>query len=289
MKKIVSVIIGVFLLGGGAAHSAPLVAVNFSGTTYTSAASVNMNGFTAPSGVAYSETTTRNPAASYNTALPSAIFYGGVKTAAAGGISGYRVNNQSATFPNSDFLFAFAGGASFTTTDTISMLTVWNQASFLNGLSTSTISLDSSTALSASFLSGLSNTNATIRLVLEIGSAYYVSSVASSMAGTVVKTFSIDPTTLSWFNYDPLSDISVVGSSVTGLSLSGIQAVGFLGTGGIVAATTNSPRFQIGAFQITAVPEPSTVALVFGSGLILAGFFWKKRRTSLSVWRESIR
>lgn len=107
--------------------------------------------------------------------------------------------------------------------------------------------------------------------------SYFVSEVLGTVTGSGVTTISLDdPTTLSWSNYDPFTDVSVIGSSITLGSLDGLTGIGILANG---TSTISSPNIQLYSIVLNAVPEPSTGLLLgLGSGWLLL----RRRRASVA-------
>ncbi len=103
------------------------------------------------------------------------------------------------------------------------------------------------------------------RLVIRSGSNYYIS--GDIITGTGSKMFT--PTTVEWFNYDPINDATTIGSATTVVSngqISDITAVGVFS-----ANPSGSEAFRFDRFQVTGaiIPEPTSLALLALGGLLM--------------------
>lgn len=147
----------------------------------------------------------------------------------------------------------------------VGFLLLWQQADFLNGLNTGTVGLDSTSAISLNIFTYASQTADSGRLVLRLGSDYYISNRIYTGTGT---TTTSDPTALTYYAYDPINAMNVNSpttpvSIVSGGLISGVTEVGFYFES---SATANAVRIQDIEINMVAVPEPSAYALL-GLGL----------------------
>jgi len=134
---------------------------------------------------------------------------------------------------------------------------VWNQADFLAG-STETVSLGAGSSMSFAF-SWFTTYNSEIRTVVKQGGAYYVSEWwTGGISG------SMDPTDLGWAE---LNTADFSWGAYAPLTLDDVEGVGLY-----YSADTQSVLDQTAArlvdFQVDAVPEPATMALL-GLGALL--------------------
>lgn len=205
-----------------------------------------------------------SPGASYSGT--SSTFYGAIA------ITGSRtrqtlIQNQS-TADRIQLKFTDGG------TGTGAALVLWKQEDFLGGLDTGNVGFNSTDTISidlatyAQFQPG--------RLVIQQGSSYYVSqSVFSSTAATIT----VNPTSLQWFNYDPTgwnatnsSTLSTIGSAATPVSggvLSGVTEIGFLFSSN--DSSSNAVRISNFEVNMSAIPEPTSAALLAGGLVALCG------------------
>jgi hypothetical protein len=106
--------------------------------------------------------------------------------------------------------------------------------------------------------------------VIRIGSSYYVSGTGTSVGSSyVVQSLALS----NWSTYDPATSISTIGIAASLNPTDQVDAVGFLLFRTVTdASPTGDVRYGVGQFTATAVPEPSTYALLAGMatlGLVL--------------------
>lgn len=245
------------LVLAGVQQALAAVIVSFNSDEYTTSNFAHMAGYTSgiPS-VPYSESTFRNPTiANYDDSLPSAKFYGGAITDGADGLTTYRVTASGRLVV-----------ASSSDGSTVTQIVVWKQEDFL-AFSSGDVGFDSSTSISFTLRAGASGRTAAFRVLIEQYGMYYLSEVITTASGTSTVNHTIsDPTVLEWFNYDPLNNMTAIGSSASLGDLYGLTAVGFWAQG--TSTGTASPAVTVHSLTFNAIPEPGTAAL-----LLLVGTF----------------
>lgn len=158
-------------------------------------------------------------------------------------------------------------------------LFIWTQNEFEGGGdSAPTVQLDT---LSINYSRNSSGIAAEGRFVVQLGdNNYYISESGATRTANNFSWENVDPTTIAWFNYNPVSggDIRTIGSSAT-LSASDFDDV--IGVGMYLSGTGSSGTHQMRVtdFGVTAtIPEPSTYALVGGALAMLTGMLRRRRR-----------
>jgi len=119
------------------------------------------------------------------------------------------------------------------------------------------------------------NTGTTTNLyyVIRLGSNYYRSSAAAAPGSVSLS----DPSSTSWFDYDPTTDFSdLSGGSVSLGSFDNLTGVGFYGLNTFISTNAATNQLRTVSFEATAIPEPATAALLLGLGL--SGLVMVRRR-----------
>ena len=181
-----------------------------------------------------------------------------------------RVQNDLSTLNNNDALEFSSNTVTATSTSTV--LTLWTKtgSTFQNGFDTSNATLES---MSLTGRAG-SSSGATVRFVIQLGSDYYISDNLGSLASTQT-TFSIaSPGSTTWFSYSPTTDTATIGASASLSDFSDLNAVGFFWQR---SANGTSHNVAFSNFNATAVPEPTTWALLAGT-LTTLMIFRRRRR-----------
>lgn len=148
-------------------------------------------------------------------------------------------------------------GGSTPTSVTYQAVTMWLQQDFLNGAnSVNNLQFSATDYMSMKF-SGAGEA----RFVVRDGDTYYISQATSAAAVEGLWTQSFTDGDGNWAVWDP-TIVSFDAGSATFVAqdFSNITGVGFYAR--MQGAMTN---FDLKDFQATAVPEPGTYALIFGS------------------------
>lgn len=139
----------------------------------------------------------------------------------------------------------------------------------------------STTGLTLDSLSITANRNSAattqeFRWVVQLGSDYY-SSEGLAVPDDFSQVVLSDPSTLDWFSYSPETDLtsgSIAGTAST-LDFTNLSGAGwyfYAQDGG-----RSNLRFDVSEFTVTAVPEPSSFALL--AGISALGWISLRRRT----------
>ncbi len=158
-------------------------------------------------------------------------------------------------------------------------LVLWKQEDFLNGLDTGQVDFGASDTVTLNLVT-YANFNPG-RLVLRQGSSYYISDELFNS----VTSFEETPTELAWNNYDPtgwsendattLTTIGSAASIVSDGKISNITEVGFLFSN--TGLSNNAARIQNFEVNMTAIPEPGSVALSLGGVVLLCAWYRRQR------------
>lgn len=206
--------------------------------------------------VSFSDTIARSPGAPYPNGESSGTFYGGAISTNASGITIWRITN-GATSTNDSITF----GGPMAASETLTSLYVWKKADFLAGYHTQASNITSfGTTLqhtgSGSLLAG------SARWVVQVEGAYYVSAAFSTTTTATQYTLS-DLSSVSWFSINPSVSLTTIGAQWNSPDFSDVSSVGLWwqlsATGSVATAAGN-----ISEFNVTAIPEPSSVALLAG-------------------------
>ncbi|RRJ97474.1 PEP-CTERM sorting domain-containing protein [Opitutaceae bacterium TAV4] len=236
---------------------------------------------------AFSDTNPLSPTSGYS----GPVFYGGyifTSSSVQGSNPTRLVVNNSSTINNNDALriYAYRGSGWAGSTLGFASVYLFKQADFVAPYNTGTFSPD---GFSVTYrASGPDSAFVpTGRWVVQIGDTYYVSQATITAAYNTVSTVSLSGTAFSstqWAAYNPTTSLNFNQSAAvfSPLDLSSVTGVGiyfeqdaYLGT-----AATSGGLLAISAFSVTGtvtpVPEPATLALLFG--LIALGAIASKRR-----------
>lgn len=252
--------------------------LNFNSASYVSTAGITLNEWAA-SGAAFSVTTPRSPSVSV---YSGPTFYGGgtvVASAGSGSFATYVLaNNQAGAGGDDPIRLATSwSGTSVANDVKFYGLFLFNQGDWLT-LNSGNVELDSLNALTVSGYraSSHSASQSGVRFVIGQSGSYYVTSLYT--VGTSYGAVSLsDPASGSWFNYDPATSMSAIGSAAALSAFDNLTSVGFLvelgSTGtGATGANTLWSDFVVNA---SPVPEPAALALLI-SGLA-GSLLWRRR------------
>jgi len=204
----------------------------------------------------------------YDNTPMSPTIYGNIYDAvdgAAGTANVALINNHVNDTSTQDIIRYIGGGPGAAGID-VSMLGVWTSGSNLGTLDTVSFSWAKS-----------SGQDWTSHAVIRLGTSFYVSEDlgVGGQDGTGNWEMMAATFASTWYNYDPVSSVSTVGSLANIADFSNLTGAGFL----IKAdSDLNFRDAYVNAFSTTVVPEPGTYALLFGA-LALGGVMWRRRVT----------
>ena len=254
-----------------------------------------------------SNSTPYNPslADGYNTAAPSAVFYGGhaVEWATSTGNTGFTnlsVENQGTTDALQLEIKANSGPAS----DLVSYASVfyWQKKDFLNGLNNKVVDLsDTFFTLKTTQVSVPSQNPDQLRWVIRNGTSdFYISDLVANVLNNSDYAFTSYAPVLTWKTYDPLAGLAGIhwssGTAVSAATLTNITAFGFYLDYGALAHAVD---MKITQFLVTAKgngnenPQSTTPEPGFAlAGLCGVAFFGvrqlKKHRSRKSASTASM-
>lgn len=130
---------------------------------------------------------------------------------------------------------------------------LWNQADFLNGFNSGTVSVGAGSSLSLGITAN--SGGSTSRFVVNQGGTYYVSNASNTTFGA--HTFSVaDITTQTWA---VLNTTTYTFGSFSPVTLNDVQGVGIFFN--LAPSGNNQSIVNINDFQFDVVPEPSATLL----------------------------
>ncbi|MGO8699233.1 MAG: glycosyl hydrolase family 28-related protein [Limisphaerales bacterium] len=144
----------------------------------------------------------------------------------------------------------------------ITGLVLFNKTSFANVLSTDQVVLSPTNIFAGLFadVAPAAGDTSGIRWVVEDGTNFFISTASTGLASaTNPSSISQNPTSLAWYGYDPLTDITAIGAMVAP-GFTNINYVGFRLEG--TSATNTTSTLGIAATQLrfdvtVAVPVPA--------------------------------
>ncbi|WPJ97022.1 hypothetical protein SH580_04785 [Coraliomargarita algicola] len=148
---------------------------------------------------------------------------------------------------------------------------IWNQADFLNGYDTGTLSMSAGDSMSLDITTvTTAGASSEIRFVVNNGGTYYVSNTSTTNTSG---SFTIsDLSTETWATMS--TDDTYSFGSFSSVAMTDIQGVGYYFDLSTTAGEGNF-RLDVNDFKYTVVPEASSFGLLFG---LLSFCFVLKRR-----------
>lgn len=169
----------------------------------------------------------------------------------------WRINENA----SGDSIWSSISNSGATQTD-VHQIAIWTIDEFINAGSATEVSLVSMAAVKQQ------NTgNHVTRFVVRLGATdFYVSEIVTGNSPSLP-----DPTTVDWFSYDPTTNFTSIGA-LASLAPADFQTMTAAGVylHNSVGGAFNQSRLM--SFEVMAVPEPGTYALllgVLGLGLVL--------------------
>jgi len=201
-------------------------------------------------------------------------------TTAGGGVSGsYALSVLYAGGQNSIIARSKVRGTSETGSANVQGMIFWKKEDFLAGASTETLKLSDIGELYVN-ASNVRSTQAALRFAVQSDGVWYLSEKALTsktfLADAALGALTMeDPATLMWAAWNPQSSpTSLLNPAPTvydvdGGTLNSITAVGYYFLSDY--ALPNAAHFDVNAFRVTTIPEPSSAALMGGAALLLLG------------------
>ncbi len=255
--------VSVLLLGAASAFATPITVVRWDGTDNPVSANQSLtagNNSTSVSSSYANPTQGSNYYPNYLTQNATPFFYAAGYRIYQGeqrALNTYRITN-SGSDDYLDFRASEAGAGSAYAHGIV----LWRQSDFLGSTAAGLHGMTMETGSNSAYDRG--------RFVVQLANDNYYVSEQVGQNNRAPNSFT-DPTTISWFNYDPMTDFSAIGSAAT-LSASDFQ--GFKAAG-VYFYTTRSgldtnAYAQLYNFSVTAIPEPGTVGLALGGLALIA-------------------
>jgi|GEM_PF-3295002 len=279
----------------GAAHAQTTIVDWGTSSTYVTADAV-LNGYTT-SGKAFDLTNEFNPQSGYS----GPNFYGGASVVSTNGTgqwnatTGLLIKNnttaaQSGTAGNDAFRFYPTwSGTTGDGQQKFYAAVAFPKSEFLNGGSSSTVSISGTESVNLSFFlasSGYQVANTNFRVLIKNGSDWYVSNTISYTAGTLKTVSSTFGSAFTgWSNYNTAS-LNSIGTAATPV-FNDVQAIGYLWT--LSSAVGNNNGTNGSAFvsdftfnaTLTPIPEPSTYAALAGLAALCGVMIHRRRKTKI--------
>ncbi|MCC5807206.1 MAG: PEP-CTERM sorting domain-containing protein [Opitutales bacterium] len=255
---------------------ASTLVVGYSGTGYVSA-----NQPLGGAGTAFDSGVPISPAAGYT----GPTFYGAVATSdsSAAPISDWAIFNDLffANIPLTSDWIGIATGSTMAGADKHHYGLVFFKQEDFSDFSTLPGGVRLSADTKLSFRVRRTGGNPSfVRFVIETDAGFFASSsteLSSGQANGVELVALADPTSTNWFTYDPATSISVVGGA-SNPDLTNVIGMGIWFDNVRAGSAMSGMGFYVTDIQLTAIPEPSTYAALFG--LLAIGFVLVRRR----VW-----
>jgi len=261
----IAALVSAALLSAASAFAAPITVVRWDGTDNPVSGN---QGLTAGNNSTVVSSDYANPAQgasyypNYETQGATPFFYAAgyrIYNGEQKALNIYRVTNATG---NDEISFQTneAGGVNAY----VHAIVLWRKDDFLGstagGLDGMTISMASNA------------TSPRARFVVQLDNgAYYASAAFGSGTGGGVGAFSGGFASTTWYNYDPTTDFSVIGSEATlaAADFENFKAAGFY-TYTVRSGVDRYAQSNILNFTVTAIPEPGTVGLALGGLALMA-------------------
>jgi len=198
------------------------------------------------------------------------------------GFSRQRVEqNTGAQFGGNDFVYIRAQSTGAGNSTPVSTTFGVAQAVFFPSVSDFSLG---SFELSVRAMSRSNNLPQTGRFMVQVGGTYYLSAQTMNLTNTE-STHSYDfGGDLTWAVYDPATSINFDQSaaSFNTISLGAVQGAGLYAENDNFTSDNTSPKsnYVIAEYQLgslTAIPEPSTIALFLGLAVLSVGLLRRRR------------
>jgi hypothetical protein len=257
---------------------------------------MNLDGFSTNNNRAFSLTTAFSPSLTSPGAGFSTTFYGGAE--------GFRTDIVSTVGFQSMAVQNDAGPGSVDQMQTTvriaraeptsaqvknASLFLFRKDDFLGGGATNNVALDNSSVFSYAVTPNYNGDNRRTSFVVGVGGTvtptFYRSALFASPANSVVTSTSVNFSSLSWFEYDPVTQINISSAVSATPVFSNVSWLGIYGEStrngrGTSETNFDDARVTLSQFEVVAIPEPSTVVLMTAmfAGLVVV----LRRRRQLS-------
>ncbi len=251
----------IFLQEGGGPASTP-ADYNTNPAPYSGDSTLNLGAFTAPP---QDNGSVFNTADDYyvNRTGKTPDFYANMIGEGATVVSNFRLENNSFTGSSNDHLrfnFARAGDPQVNEGTAIAY---WDAST--TGLTLS--SLEVSADRNANVSSGGTEE---FRWIIRLGSDFYISADTGAISSAGEVRTLTDFGSVSWFTYDPVSDIraSTIGSTGQTLDFTDLSGAGFYFYGN--DANRSNLVLDVERFTVQAIPEPNSLGFLLGFAALVA-------------------
>jgi hypothetical protein len=278
MKMSLKLLAAVAVVSAANLNAATML-MDWGSTTYVTSAASFSNPAPTDSGLTrvypYSSATAVSPSSGYT----GPTFYAAIQYSQASGTLSNITRQIANDNTNGDYI-SLTTASPTNVSNTLNALIFFKKSDFQNGMSTPTVTLDSTSAFNITRGNGgfTANTKSVRAAVLD-GTQWYLSSASvDPTANNTTYTILADASAGMWGTYDPTTTpMGTIPSSFTtpGSSFTNIQAVGFFVDATRTSTGANSNIFaSFSGFEASAIPEPATWALLAAVGT----FFMVTRR-----------